>query len=131
VPITFDCPCGKTLRVPDAHAGKRAKCPGCSAVLPVPEPLIVAEVVIPPLPPDPQEGVPPPDEPAVEQVALPPLPSRGYVLPSFDEEEEDKTPYGLAAGEDKKRGPDMDSDGNARQKGPGLPNFNKGKKKFG
>ena len=38
MPITVNCACGKVLRVADAHAGKRAKCPGCGAVLPVPEP---------------------------------------------------------------------------------------------
>jgi hypothetical protein len=27
--ITFDCPCGKVLRVKDEHAGRRVKCPMC------------------------------------------------------------------------------------------------------
>ncbi len=129
MPITFNCPCGKTLRVPDAHARKKAKCPGCSAVLIVPEPDPVFEVIIPPLPPDPGAPVEPVEEP--EPVALPPLPSRGYVPPQFDDEDDnDKTPYGLADGENKKRGADLDHDGNPRKK-DGLPNFNKGKKKFG
>ena len=123
MPITFNCACGKTLRVPDASAGKRAKCPACAAVIPVPEPEPVVEVVgdapPPPLPPDP--GAEPP-------VALPPLPVRGYTRPKFDEEEEDKTPYGLA--EPEPRGPDLDRDGTPRKK-DGLPNFNKGRKKFG
>lgn len=31
------CPqCGKTLKVPDSAAGKRAKCPGCSTLVPIP-----------------------------------------------------------------------------------------------
>jgi hypothetical protein len=38
MPITFNCTCGKTLRVPDAHAGRRAKCPACNAIVPVPAP---------------------------------------------------------------------------------------------
>lgn len=36
MPITFDCECGKQLRVADAFAGKRAKCPSCENVMPVP-----------------------------------------------------------------------------------------------
>lgn len=36
MPITFACPCGKQLKVGDEHAGKRAKCPACAAVLEVP-----------------------------------------------------------------------------------------------
>jgi hypothetical protein len=44
VPITFSCPCGKTLRVPDEHAGRRAKCPACGAVVPIPGPDPVFEV---------------------------------------------------------------------------------------
>jgi hypothetical protein len=39
VPIEFNCDgCGKTLRVPDEHAGKQARCPGCQTVLTVPSP---------------------------------------------------------------------------------------------
>ncbi len=127
MPITFDCTCGKTLRVPDAHTGKRAKCPACAAILTAPEPVF--EVIIPPLPPDPSIGVEPVVEPEMERVALPPLPSRGYVTSRADDEDEDKTPYGLADGEGEKRGSDLDRDGNPRKK-DGLPNFNKGKKKY-
>ncbi len=36
MPITFPCTCGKTLRVPDASAGRRAKCPACNAVVNIP-----------------------------------------------------------------------------------------------
>jgi hypothetical protein len=36
VPITFDCPCGKSLRVDDEHAGRRVKCPVCGAITLVP-----------------------------------------------------------------------------------------------
>lgn len=121
MPITFDCACGKTLRVPDASAGKRAKCPVCTAVVTVPEPepvleivevLDVAEIVPPPLPP----------EPAV------PAKTQGYGKSRYEDDEEDKTPYGLV--EPEKSSPDMDRDGNARKK-DGLPNFNKGRKNYG
>jgi hypothetical protein len=37
MPITLSCPCGKTLRVADEHAGKRVKCPVCTAVLTAPK----------------------------------------------------------------------------------------------
>lgn len=32
MPITFNCPCGKALRIADENAGKRVKCPACQAV---------------------------------------------------------------------------------------------------
>jgi hypothetical protein len=34
--IELSCPCGKRSRVPDAAAGKKARCPACKAVLDVP-----------------------------------------------------------------------------------------------
>lgn len=37
--ITFSCNCGKILRVPEIHAGKRAKCPTCAALVKVPDAL--------------------------------------------------------------------------------------------
>jgi phage FluMu protein Com len=36
MPIEFDCACGKHLKVPEIHAGKRAKCPACKEVVTVP-----------------------------------------------------------------------------------------------
>ena len=37
MPIEFSChQCSATLRVPEEHAGKKARCPGCSSVLDVP-----------------------------------------------------------------------------------------------
>lgn len=45
MPITLNCACGRTLRVPDAHAGKRAKCPDCQAILPIPKAEPEFEVV--------------------------------------------------------------------------------------
>lgn len=39
MPIQFKCPkCAKVLKVADAHAGKTAKCPGCSTGLRIPKP---------------------------------------------------------------------------------------------
>lgn len=32
MPITFNCPCGKVLRIADENAGKRIKCPACQAI---------------------------------------------------------------------------------------------------
>lgn len=114
MPITFNCTCGKTLRVPDTSAGKRAKCPVCSAVLAVPEPEPVFEVVVPPLPPEP--AAPPAEAP------------KPYRKPQYEDDEDDTTPYGLIQPE--KASPDMDRDGNARKK-DGLPNFNKGRRNYG
>lgn len=34
--IDFACTCGREFHVPEAHAGKRTKCPGCSHPLTVP-----------------------------------------------------------------------------------------------
>jgi len=45
VQITFDCPCGRVLRVSDEHAGRRVKCPACGAVVLVPKPQPKPEVV--------------------------------------------------------------------------------------
>lgn len=38
MPIVFDCACGRHFSVGDAFAGKRTKCPSCSAPLTVPVP---------------------------------------------------------------------------------------------
>lgn len=45
MPITFDCPCGKSLRVGDEHAGRRVKCPACGTVVLAPKPQPQFEVV--------------------------------------------------------------------------------------
>ena len=36
MPIDVQCPCGRTSVVPDQHAGKKAKCPACGAVVVIP-----------------------------------------------------------------------------------------------
>ncbi len=56
MPIEFKCNCGRRLRVADDHAGTRARCPACKAVVPVPSPqafdwdLRIAEESPPPQP---------------------------------------------------------------------------------
>ena len=40
MPISFQCTCGRTLRVKDELAGRRARCPQCSSILTVPNPHI-------------------------------------------------------------------------------------------
>ena len=105
MPITFNCACGKTLRVPDANAGRRAKCPACSAVVDIPAPDPVLEVV---------EDAPPPPAP------------RPVAKPADDDDSYDGTTYGLASG----TGDDPDADNGARPEKNKLPNFRKGRDQY-
>jgi RsiW-degrading membrane proteinase PrsW (M82 family) len=41
--IMFSCPCGAQLRAGDELAGKKARCPKCSAIVPIPEPAPLPE----------------------------------------------------------------------------------------
>ncbi|GEM_PF-3955636 len=43
--ITLDCSCGTKLRVRDDAAGKKAKCPKCAAIVPVPEPELELRIL--------------------------------------------------------------------------------------
>ena len=108
MPITFTCTCGKTLRVPDANAGKRAKCPACNAVVAIPAPQ-----------PEPE----PEPEPVFEIVEKPPAsvapPSSTYKKPVLDDDD-DNSPYGLAAPE--KPDPVTGKEPTAKR----LPNFRRG-----
>ena len=119
MPITFNCACGKTLRVPDASAGRRAKCPSCGAVVSVPHPEPDFEVV---------EDAP---KPAPEPEPVKPAKPYGKLLD--DEEEYDGTTYSLAKpGRSKKdEADDDDSDGgeDPQPKKNKLPNFRKGRDK--
>jgi hypothetical protein len=45
MPITLNCACGKVLRIADEHAGKRVKCPACSAIISSAPPQPAFEVV--------------------------------------------------------------------------------------
>lgn len=66
MPIQIDCACGKRLIAPDTAAGKKAKCPGCGAIVTIPS------AASPPPEPDfrivsesaPGEAPPPEDEAA-------------------------------------------------------------------
>jgi hypothetical protein len=126
MPITFNCTCGKTLRVPDENAGRRAKCPACNAVLTVPAPEPVFEIV--------EE----PEKPAIAP-AIPIAPPKLSSKPKYeDDDEDDKIPYGLAKeqnyddDDDDASSDDKPAQGTTR--GPkkvkkakhGLPNFRKG-----
>ncbi|MDY3561871.1 DUF308 domain-containing protein [Gemmata sp. JC673] len=83
MPIIFDCGCGKTLRVPDQHAGKHVKCPACNGVAAVP----AAE--------------PEPTFEIVDDTAAPPAPSpkvRGKPVPARvdDDDDDDRRGYGVS-----------------------------------
>lgn len=107
MPITFTCACGKTLRVPDASAGKRAKCPACGAVIDIPAP------------PEPE-----PVFEIVEEPVLPPLPGKAYQKPAAAEDDsDDGGTYGLAAPE---RDPAPESGGGGAAPKKKLPNFRLG-----
>ncbi len=46
MPISVKCAdCGKELKAPDALAGKKAKCPQCGSVIPIPAPVADAEEI--------------------------------------------------------------------------------------
>lgn len=68
MPITFACPCGKTLRVNDDLAGRRVRCPACQAAATVPaaEPPPAFEVVDDPSAPLVPPPPPPPARPRVK-----------------------------------------------------------------
>lgn len=108
MPITFNCACGKTLRVPDEHAGRRAKCPACAAVVTVPAPE---------------------EEPILEVVENPPAPptaapgTRPYGK-VVDDDSDDGTTYSLAPDKSKD-----DDDAPSAKPSKGLPNFRKGRDK--
>ena len=107
MPITLNCPCGKMLRVPDDSAGKRAKCPACSAVVAIP---------LPPPPP-----APAPEPEPVFEVEEPPAPGLPHTHKPVLDDDDDATPYGLAAPEK----PDPVTGREARPK-KRLPNFRRG-----
>ncbi|HUY34033.1 MAG TPA: HEAT repeat domain-containing protein [Pirellulales bacterium] len=61
--ITVTCPCGKKLQSRDEHAGMRAKCPACGAVLLIPKPPQPPVTATPPVnaaPPAPAAPAAPP-----------------------------------------------------------------------
>lgn len=114
MPITLNCACGKSLRVPDSAAGKKAKCPACAAVLDVPappEPEPVFEIQEPdPIPEMQPRGAPAPKP-----------------KPVHADDDDDQSPYGLAQEE-----PEETTGSNGAPKAPkrGLPNFRKGNNNY-
>jgi hypothetical protein len=81
MPITVTCDCGKTLRVPDIHAGKKAKCPACEALVPIPKAEPEFEVV---------EDDPPPK----------PAPKKAAVVEDDDDEPKPKKKKPVAVADD-------------------------------
>jgi phage FluMu protein Com len=111
MPITFNCACGKILRVGDEHAGKRVKCPACNAIGSVPAPEIepVFEV----------------EEPEPVPLAAPPA-AKQYSRPWQDENVEyDGSLYGVAkSGSGGTSSTSADGDDGPRDKP--LPDFRLG-----
>ena len=101
MPITFNCTCGKALRVPDAHAGRRAKCPACNAVVGIPAPEPEFEIV--------------------EDTPVPP--SKAAAKPVTDDADDGGT-YGLAPTERSR------ADDDTPQRKNRMPNFRKGREKY-
>jgi hypothetical protein len=78
MPIKVPCPkCGKSLRAPDAAAGKKARCPACKTVVQLPGAAAVAAVPLVAAEPDPAPSALA-DAFAVEQASSrPPAPQPG------------------------------------------------------
>jgi len=111
MPITLKCGCGKYLKVRDELAGKRARCPGCGTILPVPspitrQPLVRQEKLVP------QVAEEEPEEPVVSRVKR---------ASSRREEEDDyegirQKRLGSAADEETDDSPDLDDEPRLRRK---------------
>lgn len=100
MPITFDCACGKTLRVPDQHAGKRVKCPACNGVATVPaaEPEPMFEVV--------EDTA----QPLVSPPPPPKAPVRAKPVPARAADEDDEEDYRRGSGAKTSRRDDDDEE---------------------
>jgi RsiW-degrading membrane proteinase PrsW (M82 family) len=72
--ILVTCACGKTLRVPDALAGKRGRCPACKTLLTIPDPAAAAPPAEPDLLPDAPPAPAAADAPAAAPPAEPAAP---------------------------------------------------------
>jgi hypothetical protein len=85
MPIEFSCSgCSNTLRVPDEHAGKHARCPQCSSVNTIPMQSQPADATNPPPTPDLFGGLPSQQQPqtpppaAVNPYGQPPQQQQPY-----------------------------------------------------
>ena len=90
--ITVQCPCGKTLRTADENAGRRARCPGCGSILPIPEPDLA----------EPEYALEPEPEPAPRPLRMrfgpnPPDPVEYDPAPPAPEPEPEPTFHATAA----------------------------------
>lgn len=115
MPITFDCPCGKTLRVGDDFAGRRVKCPACNLVGTVPAPE-------PPPAPEPQFEVVE-DEPKPKVAARP----VGKPTSKYDDDDDDDAPKtGYRMARTKSRDEDEDEEEEKPKKKPKKKKFRRG-----
>ncbi len=80
MPISVKCTdCGKSLKAPDALAGKKAKCPDCGAVVAIPAAIVDAEAMAESFPSTPAQRKPQTadaddslfDEPAADEMDAP------------------------------------------------------------
>lgn len=87
MPIAVACStCGRSFKAPDSAAGRRAKCPKCGAVLPIPGPESSA-----PTPPQPTAPAPEPPPPAaLARVARPPA---GHAVAPSSRDDPDEDDY--------------------------------------
>ena len=84
MPISVTCgDCGKGLKAPDALAGKKAKCPQCGSVIPIPAPVADAEEI--------DDGDPSAARPAASKSSSKPKPRavKNEVDDDFEDEVED------------------------------------------
>lgn len=74
MPIVVACQCGKKLSVPEEYAGRRVKCPSCSASLAIPESAAAAALAELDLGEPEYDSIPmPPKQPSAAVKPLPPL----------------------------------------------------------
>ena len=60
MPLNVKCNCGKMLKVPEAMAGKRGRCPACNGVVAIPSEADIPDAVpVDPVPPQRPEGIRP------------------------------------------------------------------------
>ena len=83
MPIDFACACGRSMRVPDDAAGKRAKCKDCGIVFVVPDPK-GASPVAPAVTPQALQPTPAPGTEANPYQPAPSAPPSRVAVVDFD-----------------------------------------------